>query len=136
VVSGDGASITFASDGTFTATKFNFANAAMPMCPAPSEAGTWKIHNNSEDYPEPPANSPENPLDLWFTSETCWGGVELTTWDTGGTQGLCLELALDDPGRGVRLHQELTVRLGHEGIRCRWSFGRRLSLAGYSSSTG
>ncbi len=99
-VSGDGASITFTSDGTFTASKFNFANAAMPMCPAPSEAGTWKIHNNSEDYPEPPANSPENLLDLSFTSETCWGAVELTTWDTGGTQGLCVQVDPDNPCGG------------------------------------
>jgi len=99
-VSGDGASITFTSDGTFTATKFNFANAAMPMCPAPSEAGTWKIHNNSEDYPEPAANSPQNLLDLWFTSESCWGSMELTTWDTGGKQGLCVQVDPDDPCGG------------------------------------
>jgi hypothetical protein len=99
-VSGDGASITFTSDGTFTATKFNFANAAMSMCPAATEGGTWQIHSNSEDYPEPPANSPENLLDLSFMGEACSGGVELTTWDTGGTQGLCVQLDPDDPCEG------------------------------------
>ena len=99
-VSGDGASITFTSHGTFTATKFNFARSAMSKCPNPIEGGTWTIHSNSEDYPPPPTNSPENLLDLAFTGASCLGGVELTTWDTGGTQGLCVQVDPDDPCGG------------------------------------
>jgi hypothetical protein len=103
-VSGDGSSITFTSDGTFTAMKFNYANAMMPTCLAPFGTGTWQLHPSSEDYPAPPAGSPDSTLDLSFTSGPpgggCAGGVELTTWDTDGKQGLCVELALDDPCEG------------------------------------
>jgi hypothetical protein len=103
-VSGDGSSITFTGQDTFTATKFNYANAMMPMCRAQSGSGTWLLHYRSEDYPPPPANSPENMLDLYFTSGpiggSCTGPVELTTWDAGGKQGLCVQVDPDDPCDG------------------------------------
>ena len=107
-VSGDGASITFTSDGTFTATKFNYGEAMPTVIPTTcrtlSGSGTWQLVTNSEEYPAPPAGTPENLLDLWFTSVSpsgsCLGWVQLTTWDTGSKQGLCLEMDPDDPCEG------------------------------------
>lgn len=106
-VSGDGASITFTSDGTFTATKFNYGKAmpmVIPTCRTLSGSGTWQLVTNSEEYPAPPAGSPENLLSLWFSSVSppgsCLGFLQLTTWDADGKQGLCLEMDPDDPCEG------------------------------------
>jgi hypothetical protein len=102
-VSGDGASITFTSDATFTATKFNDGEA-VPTCGTLSGSGTWQLVTNSDEYPAPPAGTPENLLALWFTSVSppgsCLSSIDLTTWDTGSEQGLCLEMDPDDPCEG------------------------------------
>jgi len=102
-VSGDGASITFTSGNEFTAANFNYGKA-MPPCRTLSGSGTWQLVTNSEEYPEPPAGTPENLLDLWFTSVSppggCLGSFGMTTWDIGGKQGLCLEMDPDEPCDG------------------------------------
>jgi hypothetical protein len=99
-VSGDGASITFTSGDEFTAADFNYGKV-MPNRGTLSGSGAWQLVTDSEEYPSPPAGTPENLLSLWFTSVSplgsCLGWVVLTTWDTGGRQGLCLEMDPDDP---------------------------------------
>ncbi len=102
-VSGDGASITFTGGNEFTATNFNYGKAN-PTCGTLSGSGRWQLDDNSGDYPPPTAGSPDNLLDLWFTSVSppgsCTGLVEMTTWDTGSQQGLCLQMDPDDPCDG------------------------------------
>ena len=102
-VSGDGASITFTSHDTFTASKFNYGNV-IPACGTLSGSGTWQRHRSSEDYPTPPVGGAENLLDMWFTSVSppggCRGFMEMTTWDAGGKQGLCVQVESDDPCDG------------------------------------
>jgi hypothetical protein len=103
-VSGDGASITFTSGNEFTATNFNYGKA-MPTCGTLSGSGTWRLHDSSEDYPTPAAGSPDHVLDMLFTSVSspgrCAGGpMEMTTWDTGGKQGLCVQMDPDNPCDG------------------------------------
>ena len=77
---------------------------ATATCRTLSGSGTWQLVTNSQEYPAPPAGTPENLLDLWFTSvsppASCLGWVQLTTWDTGSKQGLCLEMDPDDPCEG------------------------------------
>jgi hypothetical protein len=102
-VSGDGASITFTSGNEFTAKNFNDGKATA-TCGTLSGSGTWQLVTTSDEYPAPAAGSPENQLQLSFTSVSppgsCLDFIELTTWDTGGTQGLCLEIDPDDPCEG------------------------------------
>jgi hypothetical protein len=102
-VSGDGASITFTGSNEFTATNFDYGKA-MPPCRTLSGSGTWQLVTNSDEYPAPPAGTPENLLDLWFSSVSppgsCLGSFQMTTWDTGSTQGLCLDMDPDDPCEG------------------------------------
>ena len=102
-VSGDGASITFTSSDTFTASNFNYSNV-IPTCRTLSGSGTWRRHTSSEDYPTPPAGGTENLLDMWFTSVSppggCRGFMEMTTWDAGGKQGLCVQVDPDNPCDG------------------------------------
>jgi hypothetical protein len=87
-VSGDGASITFTSSGTFTEKKFNYAHAELTTCRAASGSGTWEADLNSTD---PPSEMPPNVVALFFTSGPPGGNcaiiVQMTTWDTGSTQG-------------------------------------------------
>lgn len=101
-VSGDGASIIFTSHDTFTATNFNYGKV-IPTCRTLSGSGTWRRHPNSENFPTPPAGSPENLLDMWFTSVSptgsCKGFMEMTTWDAG-KQGLCVQVDPDNPCDG------------------------------------
>jgi hypothetical protein len=102
-VSGDGASITFTAGDEFRATNFNYRRV-MGWCRTLSGSGTWQLVTNSDEYPVPPAGTPENLLDLWFSSVSppgsCLGVFTLTTWNTGSTLGLCLEMDPDDPCDG------------------------------------
>jgi hypothetical protein len=103
VSSGDGASITF-TPTNFTATNFNYGKV-MPTCGTLSGSGTWQLHDMYDDYPPPTAGSPNNLLDLRFRSVSspgrCTGGfLEMTTWDTGGKQGLCVQVDPDNPCDG------------------------------------
>ena len=102
-VSGEGgASITF-TPTSFTATNFNYGKV-IPTCGTLSGSGTWQLHDTSEDYPAPPAGNPLNLLDLWFArvspAGSCLPSLELTTWDTGGRQGLCVQVDPDNPCDG------------------------------------
>jgi hypothetical protein len=102
-VSGDGASITFTGGDDFTATNFNYGRV-MASCHTLSGSGTWQLVTNSEEYPAPPAGTPENLLGLWFSSVSppgsCLGWFQLTTWNTGSTLALCLEMDPDNPCEG------------------------------------
>ena len=100
-VSGDGASITFTSHGAFTEKKFNYAHAELATCRAASGSGTWQADLNSTD---PPSKMAANMIFLLFTSGppggNCAISVEMTTWDAGDAQGLCVQLDPDDPCDG------------------------------------
>jgi hypothetical protein len=97
-VSGDGASITFAGDNTFTAIKFDFGKM-FPSCGEVSGSGTWQLHNPSDDFPPAPAGTPTNLVDVTFTTVSppgsCLGILEMTSWDTGGAPGLCVQFDPD-----------------------------------------
>jgi hypothetical protein len=102
-MSGDGASMTFAGDNTFTAIKFDYGKA-IPSCGVLSGSGTWQLHNPSDDYPPAPAGTPTNLVDVRFTSVSplgsCLGFLEMTSWDTGSTPGLCVQMDPDIPCDG------------------------------------
>jgi hypothetical protein len=102
-VSGDGASVTFTGDNTFTAIKFDYRKA-IPSCGVLSGLGTWRLHNPSDDYPPAPAGTPTNLVDVTFTSVSppgsCRGILEMISWDTGSTPGLCVQMDPDTPCDG------------------------------------
>ena len=107
-VSGDGASITFASDGVVSATKFDFYKVipeAISACGVLSGTGRWQLENPSAGYPPAPAGSPTNLVDLTFTSLLPQGPctmeiIAMTSWDTGSKPGLCVQMDPDTPCDG------------------------------------
>jgi hypothetical protein len=92
-VSGDGASITFKTTGTFTATRVDFGKALPRSCGVVSGAGTWQLGSGAQ----------ANIVTLYFTrmptSPDCTGAefLTMTSWDTGSARGLCVQLDPDTP---------------------------------------
>jgi hypothetical protein len=107
-VSGDGASITFKGGGEVAVTRFDFYKVipkAISACGVLSGTGTWQLHNPATDYPAAPAGSPTNLVDLWLPSLSPQGicaseDLEMTSWDSGSTPSLCVQIDPDTPCDG------------------------------------
>lgn len=99
-VSADGSAISFTSGGTFTATKLNYGKYVIPGCGVLSGTGTWQLTGSGSN-----AGAGENNIvTLFFKKVTppgsCLGFLELTSWDTSSTPGLCVQQDPDTPCNG------------------------------------
>lgn len=102
-VSSDGSSVTFAGAGSFAAAKINYGKYVIPTCGLISGSGIWQFVDSNGQTSTSSLDS-ANIVALFFrkvsSSSKCSGVMQLTSWDTGSTPGLCVQEDPDTPCDG------------------------------------